>query len=258
MNVIGIDAGFQYVKAVVLSGNGKVNCISLPAGHQSASLAAEQAVDEALKAAGLSTRSEVESFVATGSQHEYVSFATHHVAEFFCLAKGVYRLSPEAEMVMDIGAQKSLAVRCRQGIPLHMANNDRCGAGSGRFLEVVGEILHVPLEEMGGLSMHSHEQVEVLSTCAVFAESEIISLVHQKKKKEDILRAVFTGLAARAYVLALKAGFERNLRLVGGVARNIGFVRALEERFGQTILVPDRPEMVTAFGAAWIARERLE
>jgi predicted CoA-substrate-specific enzyme activase len=163
---------------------------------------------------------------------------------------------PSADTVIDMGADKCLVVKCRDGKPLNTVRNDRCASGTGRFLKVAAKPLGVDVEEMGRLSLDSHKDVEINNTCAVFAESEIISLIHLKQHPEDIARAVFRGLARRVYTMIIKVDFKKDLVMVGGIAKNVGMVKAMEEQAGCHILIPEDPIIVGALGAALIASER--
>lgn len=255
MKVAGIDAGMNTTKAVVLrDGEAPVHAL-LPGGREGTALVAEETLSQASKRAGLSPK-EVDYIVATGKGREFVPFATAKAPEALCLAQGAYLLLPSATTVLDVGAEKTLVVRCREGRPLQMVSNDKCASGNGRFLEMVAEILEIGLKEMGELAERSTEPVEVESTCAVFADSEIVSLIHQERRREDILKGVLQGLASRIYSLLVKIRHEGDIAMVGGVARNSGVVRALEEQIGASILVPENPEVVVALGAALIAREK--
>jgi (R)-2-hydroxyacyl-CoA dehydratese activating ATPase len=253
MIVVGIDAGLQTTKVVIINQGTIASRVIVAAGRESTAAIAERALGQALGIAGV-IWGDVCYVVATGVERRHVPYAQAILPESLCLAKGMHRLAAFAGTVLDIGAHKALAVQCDSGIPLRTAHNDRCASGTGTYLEMVAELLGISIAETGILSLRSQEPVEVQSTCAVFAESEIISLLHQRKKPEDILRGVFRSLAARVYPLLLSAGWADNaIAMVGGVARNIGVVKALEEQARRNILVPENPEMVGALGAALIA-----
>ena len=163
-----------------------------------------EAIAMAAGKAGISFE-DIRYTVVTGRGREFVPFATDRLSEAFCLARGIYSLFPNVATVLDIGADKILAVRCQSGRPMKIAINDRCAIGSGRFLETLGSSLGVRLEEMEEMAHRSLEPVEIQSTCAVFAETEIISsLVHLQKKREDILKGALQALASRIYPLLLK------------------------------------------------------
>ena len=257
MITAGVDAGLDCTKAVLLDEEGVLSYSVLPGGREATTAVAEQALNQAMEKAGISAK-DVNCIVATGMGRIYIPFARDKQPEFLCLAKGATWLYPSTKTALDIGAEKSLAVKCRQGRPMGFASNDRCASGCGRYLEMLAKILELELEEIGPVSLHSREVVEVKSQCAVFAESEIISLIHMKKKPEDILRGVYRGLILLTYPLLAKVGLEKDLVLAGGVARNIGVVKALEEQVNFKVLVPENPEIVGALGAALVAKEKKE
>ena len=150
-----------------------------------------------------------------------------------------------------------LPTRLQHGRLLKIARNDKCASGTGKYLDIVADVLGIRVEEMSDLSIKSKENVEVQSTCAVFAESEVISLLHMKNRPEDIARGALRGLSRRIYSLLLEVDLERDVTLVGGVAHNRGLVIALEELLRYKLQVPPEPQMVVALGAGLIAQERV-
>jgi predicted CoA-substrate-specific enzyme activase len=133
------------------------------------------------------------------------------------------------------------------------AKNDKCASGTGIFLDAIGKVMDVPVEEMGPLSLTSRSEVEITSTCVVFAESEVVSQVARQTPREDILRGIHRSIATRIRGTANRVGLGAGSAAIGGLARNVGIVRCLEELMGETILIPDEPQMVTALGAALMA-----
>jgi predicted CoA-substrate-specific enzyme activase len=256
MFVAGIDAGFQTVKIVILKEDEVVSSHILTIGKDAIGTAVERAVCQATDRAGISS-SALEYIAATGAFRRQVTCARGQLPESLCLAKGIDRLASFSGVVLDIGAQKALALKCRQGIPLGIARSDRCAAGAGEYLEMVAKVLEIDISEMGKLYMNSREFTEIQSTCTVFAESEIISLIHQRKSPEDIMRGAIKGFAARIHSLLLTIGMTDNVCMVGGVARNSGVVKAMEERIGRDILVPANPDIVGALGAAMAGKEQM-
>jgi predicted CoA-substrate-specific enzyme activase len=251
----GIDAGLSSTKVVLLKEGEVCAQAVVLGGDESAEQMAERCLKMAVLKAG-ETRETITYVVTTGQGRKYISFSDDVVPDFMCLARGINRILPSVQTVLDVGAQKSLAVKCAGGSVVATANNDKCAAGAGIYLEMVSKLLDVPLEKLAELPLSSTVMVEVDSTCAVFAESEIISLIHSKKKPEDILRGVCWGLAHRLYPLLVQVRFEKDVAMVGGVAQNMGVRRALEEQLGCEIIVPDNPLTVAALGAAIIAEER--
>ncbi len=255
MITAGIDAGAENMKVVVLEDDRILSHSIVPQGREAVPSAARRAFTEAAEKAGI-IPAQMEYIVATGIGSEYISFAHEKATESSCCARGVSRLLTSTSTVIDMGADKCLVVRCLNGRPLNTVRNDRCAAGTGRFLEVAAKPLRMDVKEMGRVSLDSQKDVEINNTCAVFAESEIISLIHLKHRPEDIAKAVFRGLARRVYTLIIKVDFKQDLAMVGGVAKNVGMVKAMEEQAGCHILVPEEPIIVGALGAALIASER--
>ncbi|MFH1082730.1 MAG: acyl-CoA dehydratase activase, partial [Pseudomonadota bacterium] len=167
-------------------------------------------------------------------------------------------LWPPARCVLDVGAQKCVAVKCLGGKPLKIRANDRCASGSGRYIEMVADVLGVPLEKLGDAVLRADGCVEVKSTCTVFAESEVITLIHSKEKPEHIIKGAHRALAQRAYTLLLHVDWEEDLCLVGGLGKNKGFVKELEALVGCPVSIPHLADFTAAIGAAIICQENGE
>jgi predicted CoA-substrate-specific enzyme activase len=251
----GVDAGAENIKVAIVEDGRVLSYAVVPLGREAVPAAADAAFREAIEKARISVP-QIEYTVATGIGSDYISFAHEKVSEASCCARGVTRLLPSTDTAVDMGADKCLVVRCRDGKLLNTARNDRCASGTGRFLKVAAKPLGIDVEEMGKLSLTSQNRVEINNTCAVFAESEIISLIHLKNRPEDIAKGAFRGLARRVYTLLIKVGFKQDLVMIGGVAKNVGMVKAMEEQAGCPILVPDEPIIVGALGGALLAAQR--
>ena len=254
MITVGIDAGAENMKAVILGDHGIISYSVIPQGKDAVPSVAEGALKEAAEKAGVAL-SDIDYMVATGIGSEYISFVQEKATESSCCARGASWLLPSTDTIIDMGADHCLVVRCRDGKLLNTARNDRCASGTGRFLKVAAKPLGIDAEEMGKLSLKSQKNVEINNTCAVFAESEIISLIHLKHHPEDIAKAVFRGLARRVYTLIIKVDFKQDLVMVGGVAKNVGMVKAMEEQAGCPILIPEEPIITGALGGALIGAE---
>ena len=257
MFVAGIDAGQSTIKVAIISDDKVLSSIVLQAGGESTEVMAELAFKQAVEEADISTN-DVKFIMATGSGRKYITFAQQQSPELACVAKQIYALFPTAASVIDIGAQKCLALNLNDGNPLDFAMNDKCAAGSGIFLEKVASMLRLNIDEIGPVSLQTQEELEVTNTCAVFAESDIISHVHAKKQIADILMAVFNGLALRAYAIMTRIGINEDVVMIGGVARNVGVVKALEGQIGTKLLIPENPQIVGAVGAALMAKQVME
>ena len=255
MITAGVDAGAENTKVVILADDRILFYSIVPQGIESVLPVAQRAMEEAVTRAGVKL-DEIGNIVATGIGSEYIPFARSQATESSCCARGGSWLWPAVDTLIDMGANKCLVVKCQSGRPLNTVRNDRCASGTGRFLKVAAKPLGMDVEEMGRLSLQSQDEVEISSTCAVFAESEIISLIHLKHRSEDIAKAVFRGLARRIYTMMVKVGFQRDVLMVGGIACNIGMVKAIEEQAGCPVIVPENPILVGALGAALIAAER--
>ncbi|MGD1995236.1 MAG: acyl-CoA dehydratase activase [Anaerolineae bacterium] len=253
MITAGIDVGAKTTKAVIMD-NGRI------LGRSSQVLtgfdqqeAAERALAEALAAARLEQEA-VERAVTTGAGAKAIALADYDISDVKAAAVGARFFLPTARTVIDVGAEEGRGIRCgEQGVVIDFAVNEKCAAGAGAFTEAMSRALEVPLEEMGALSLESQNAVPMNAQCAVFAESEVVSLIHAKTPKEDIVRAVHDAIASRIGSMVRRVGIGADVVLIGGVARNIGFVEALRRNLETEIVVLEDPEYVSAVGAALVA-----
>lgn len=249
--IAGIDCGAKATKAAILAGGRIVGVGAVPSGLD-AGAAAQAALTAALLQSGLS-RDEITSIVATGAGRAAVSFAHRQVTEVTADARGAVFLNPAARTILDIGAEEARAIRCdAQGRALDFALNEKCAAGTGAFLESMARALGVSLDELSDLSLHSSRMVAMNAQCAVFAESEVVSLLHANTPVPDIARAIFGAIANRAVALARRVGITPPLVLAGGLARNPGFVATLRASLAEDggIEPLNSPEFTGAIGAA--------
>ncbi|MFC1988728.1 acyl-CoA dehydratase activase [Chloroflexota bacterium] len=254
MITAGIDAGMNTTKAVILNGKADPEWVVIPGGIEPTAKVAQTALDEVAEKAGVSVK-DIEYVIATGAGREYIPWANQKILEFLCLAKGIDFLLQSTRTLIDLGAGKSLALKCSGGKVIKVATSGKCASGTGIFLEMVANVLSLNISDMDELFFKSKKHMEIVSLCAVFAESEIISMVHDGVKLEDIMGGVFRGLAGRVYSQLIDLGIEKDLTVVGGVIKNKAMVTALEEVVGLKVLVPENPEIVGALGAALIAQE---
>ncbi|MFQ6092975.1 MAG: acyl-CoA dehydratase activase [bacterium] len=254
MTTAGVDCGAKNTKVVLLK-DGKVLARSTVLSGFDQKAAAEQSFAEALLIAGLS-KDDVVHITATGAGMREVHFAHETMTEVGADAKGTNFLFPSAKTVIDVGAEEGRAIKCDgKGKVIDFAVNEKCAAGAGSFTEAMARALEIEVEQMGPLSLNSHKAVPMNAQCAVFAESEVVSLIHAKTPKEDIARAVHDAIADRISSMVRRIGIEKDVALIGGVARNVGFVRSLEGNLQVTFSIPDEPEYVSALGAALAAAE---
>jgi predicted CoA-substrate-specific enzyme activase len=257
--VAGIDVGSQSTKVVILDDERILATVTLKTG-ESAETEARQAMDAALRKAQI-TLADLQSVVSTGAGRMNVPFARRQRSTATCLARGARFLFPQARTVVDAGAESSTAIRLSvDGAVEDSVTNDRCAGGSGTFLDNMSQMLRIPLAELGAESLKSTHAERIVNKCAVFAESEVISLVHRVPPVPvaDILAGIHESMVDRLFALAQRVGGQRDLVMTGGVARDIGVVRAMESRLGKAVSVPDDPQMVAALGAALVARQDLD
>jgi predicted CoA-substrate-specific enzyme activase len=249
MIVAGIDVGGKNVHIVIAKNGDILAKAGAPSGINKAE-AAEKVYDEALKQAGL-TRKDVSRVVATGSSGQRVAFADGVIPDAAADARGTVRLIPSARTVIDVGAEEGRAIKVSpEGKVLDFAINEKCAAGTGTFIDTMSRALEIPVEEMAKISLQSTKSIPMNAQCAVFGESEVVSLIHQKTPKPDIARAVHDAIAGRIGSVARIVGLENDVVMVGGVAKNTGFVESLKRDIGVEVKVPNDPDFVGALGAA--------
>lgn len=256
--VAGIDIGSITTDALVFDKEkGIAGYTILQTGADSRKVS-EMAVDKVLAEIGKS-RSDLEYVISTGCGRKRATLAREAITEITCIAKGVNHLFPAARTIVDIGGQDTKAVRIDgKGRVLEFEMNDKCAAGTGRFIEVMANALKVDLDRIGELSLKHGKDVTISSICTVFAESEVISLVSEGEDLEDILFGIHRAIADRTMGLVNRlGGVEQEVVMAGGVAKNIGVVRALEKVMGTEINIPFESQVVSALGAALLALEKV-
>ncbi|MGN0060467.1 MAG: acyl-CoA dehydratase activase [Coriobacteriales bacterium] len=258
MYVLGIDSGSTSTNAAVLDESRNLVASKVIRTGARATSSAERVVQEVLDEAGIA-REDVALIVSTGYGRVSVNFADLDVTEISCHGKGAWYFNPEVRTILDIGGQDSKAIRLDDnGEVVDFAMNDKCAAGTGRFLEAMARTLEVGIEELGPLSQRSQHHVEISSMCTVFAESEVISLIANDTDKADIAHGVHEAIAGKACSLLRRVKPEPVYMMTGGVAKNPGVVEAVEAALGESLYICDEPEIVGAVGAALIGLESLE
>lgn len=256
MPVAGIDVGSLTAEVVLFDQGEVLHYVIMPTGSNS-KIAAEKAMGKALKEANL-TRSDLKYIVATGYGRISIEFADKRITEITCHGRGAYFLNPRVRTVIDIGGQDSKVILLNdKGKVLDFAMNDKCAAGTGRFLEVMAQALEVELDGLAALSDKAKNIVSISSMCTVFAESEVVSLIAQGLPREDIARGLHQSIADRTAGLVRRVGLEEAVMITGGVAKNKAVVRALNEKLNTEIIVPPEPQIVGALGAAILAEEEI-
>jgi predicted CoA-substrate-specific enzyme activase len=216
-------------------------------------------MDAALEKAHLSL-DDMDYVVSTGYGRLVVPFARRNVTEISCHAKGAHWFFPEVRTILDMGGQDCKAIRCDDtGKVTNFAMNDKCAAGAGRSMEVMAELLQVPLDDLGELSLEIVDaEVPISTTCVVFAKSEALSHLRRGKQRSDILAGVCEALATRVHSLMQRVGTESEFVISGGIAKNIGIVKRLTDKTGLTPRISFEPQIVGALGAALFAQETLK
>ncbi|MEW6203474.1 MAG: acyl-CoA dehydratase activase [bacterium] len=254
----GIDVGSLTAETVIIDEAGTVRAYNIfPTGANSRK-AAELSVATALEASGL-RREDILCTVVTGYGRISVPFADKKITEISCHARGARHFFSATRTIIDIGGQDSKVIRLDEsGKVIDFSMNDKCAAGTGRFLEVMGRALEVELDEMGELSLKSAAPVPITSMCTVFAESEVVSLIAQGKAKEDIISGLHEAISQRIVGMVRHIGGDGEITMTGGVAKNQGVVDAISKKLGCKLNIPSEPQIVGALGAALLAREECE
>ncbi len=252
----GIDIGAKTIKVLILK-DGKVIGRAMGfAGLESKENAAK-VLSESLSDAGI-TRSDVDTWCATGVGRSDSPVEGTEVTEVTAAARAARSRHPGVQTVIDVGAEEGRAILVDEaGRVADFAVNEKCAAGAGAFTEAMSRALEVPLESLGELSLKATRAIPMNAQCAVFAESEVVTLVHQKTSKEDIARAVHDAIADRIVSMARKVGVQPQILLAGGLAHNVGFVDSLKRKLEtDSLVIPEDPEFLGAHGAAIIAVDR--
>jgi len=253
----GVDLGSLTAKAVIVEDGKIVSHIIIPAGYKSAETA-QRIMDQCLSSASLAL-SDIAYIVSTGYGRINVPFAHKQITEITCHARGANFIRPSARTVVDIGGQDSKAMSIDEtGRVKDFVMNEKCAAGTGRFLEVMAHALEVDLDDFGRLSTTSQNPAKISSMCTVFAESEVISHIARGLPKEDIIAGIHDAITSRVASMARRVPITDDVVLTGGVSRNVGVVHALEKNLGHTILTSELSQLAGALGAALLAREAWE
>lgn len=251
---VGIDVGTQFMRTVIMSDKTIVATSMSTLGNEAIENMAKSNYQSTLKNANIMPI-DVSCVAATGIGSEYVDFADCRISEAVCSARGVFWLNPKVDTLLDMGTEKTMVVKIDAGKPTQILRNDRCASGTGRFLAITAKPLGVSPEELGELAGNSKKDIFINSNCAVFAESEIISLIHRKEEKQDIAKAIFISMATKVYPLLIKVEPIDAVMIIGWLAKNSGMIDAVRNLAGYKVLIPQSidPQLVTALGAALAA-----
>ena len=249
---VGIDAGASATKAVIINRKGEIVSYSIVPSGINFKTSSEKALKKALTTSG-QVLTNILYTVSTGYGRTLVN-AKATSSEITCISRGVHKLYPKVRTIIDVGGQDSKAVRVNEnGRVLNFVMNDKCAAGTGRFLEVMSSILGKQVNELSTLHFKSSKPAKISSTCTVFAESEVISHLSQGSEIEDVIAGLHEAIAERIYNMSSRIVFEEDVAFTGGVAKNQGFVDALSKKIGLTPTLPEEPQIICALGAALAA-----
>jgi len=252
----GVDVGSTQTKAVIVDACGDIVGRSLIPTGANVVLAAQDAFDAALADGGI-PEAEIGYVIGTGYGRYRVEFGDDQITEIVCHARGAAQMFPETETVIDMGGQDTKAIRIRKGGDvLDFCMNDKCAAGTGRFLQSAAAALELDLDDLGPTAMRGQRPVKISTTCTVFAESEVLSWLARGKKIEDILLGVHKSIARRSFGLLRRVGIEGEITFTGGVTRNEAMVNVLEDAIGRQMNVSEESHYMGALGAALFALER--
>jgi predicted CoA-substrate-specific enzyme activase len=253
----GVDVGSTQTKAIVLDDHGRIVGRALTDTGANVVQAAERAFALALEDAA-KPESEVEYVVGTGYGRYKVTFGNTQVTEISCHARGAVHMFPATRTVLDMGGQDTKAIRVSErGEIVDFCMNDKCAAGTGRFLGAAAAALEIPLDELGPTALRGERAVKISTTCTVFAESEVLSWLGKGKKIEDILLGVHESISQRSIGLLRRVGVESEVTFTGGVTRNRAMVETLNKRLGLSVNVGDDAHYMGALGAALFALDHL-
>ncbi len=251
----GIDVGSLSTEVVIIDQESESIEYAIKATGANCINAVDQALEQALEAAMIS-RDQLNYIVATGYGRINVPFAHKKITEISCHALGAHYIFPDTRTVIDIGGQDSKVIKIDDhGKVLDFTMNDKCAAGTGRFLEVMAGTFQVPVEKLGDLCLKARREIPISSVCTVFAESEVISLIAQNEPQEEIIQGIHRAAVNRIWSMAQTLGANGAVTMSGGVAKNRGIVRLLEEYLGKTLHIPEEPQIVGALGAALTAKK---
>lgn len=251
---VGIDVGSTTTKGVLLDSSGKIVAKSLMLTGASAAQAVEQTVQNISSSANISLNGV--PVIGTGYGRARVELAIKSVTEITCHSVGVHHINPDIRLLIDVGGQDAKAIRVgSSGRPEDFELNDKCSAGTGRFLEVMARVLEVSLDELGPLALQSKKPSSISSTCTVFAESEVIGHIGAGESAADIAAGVHVSMVSKIAALSKRVGIKEPVCVTGGVALNPAFRHYLSSQLGVDLWVPDEPQLTGALGAAVLALE---
>ncbi len=258
--VAGIDIGSRSSQTVILMDGGNLVYSNIETGPDSVQTAC-QSINEALAKAQLPDINieKLDYIVATGYGRVIVPFADDNISEISCHARGAHAVFPSARTILDMGGQDFKAIRCDEsGMIADFTMNDKCAGGTGRFFEIMADVLGIPLKDIGPLSLKANGGLTFNTRCAIFAKSNAMALLRQNVDKREILAGLHDAVSRRVINLLKTVGIVPGLSITGGIAKNIGMVKSLERKLGMGLLIPDEPQIMGALGAALFAQDYVQ
>ncbi len=253
----GVDVGSTQTKAVIIDEQKQIVSRSLIDTGANVVLAAQNSFTDALERGGI-REEEVEYVIGTGYGRYRVTFGNAQVTEISCHGRGAVHMFPDTRTVVDMGGQDTKAIKVSpDGEIVDFCMNDKCAAGTGRFLGAAAAALDIPLDDLGSTALQFQKPVRISTTCTVFAESEVLSWLGKGKKIEDILWGVHRSIASRSVGLLRRVGIEEQVTFTGGVTRNVAMIKAIEEKLETTLNVSEDSHYMGALGAALFALDRI-
>lgn len=250
--IAGVDVGAATAKTAIVKDGEFVSYAVMSTG-ESVVRAAEEVTKKALEKVGY-TMDDLTTVVSTGYARHYVKFSKKAISEIVCHARGAHYLLPEVRTIIDIGGQDSKVIQVREdGTVSNFVMNDKCAAGTGRFLEVMAGILNTTIEQIGTISLQSTNPSNISSTCTIFAESEIVSLRAEGALRTDMISGLHKAVGRRVYLMGQTVGYRDRVAFTGGVAMNQGLKKYLEDNIGLPVIVPENPQIIGALGAALLS-----
>jgi predicted CoA-substrate-specific enzyme activase len=251
----GVDIGSTMTKVVIMD-TGIISSVMEPTGPEQRRLA-NKVMEKALQRVNLPFK-EITYLVATGYGRINVPFADRQITEITCHAKGAAHFFPEAKTIIDIGGQDSKAIKIQNGRPIDFVMNDKCAAGTGRYLEVTADALGITIGQMGPIALKAKNPAQISNICTVFAEQEVVARLAEGVPLDDLVAGILESLASRISRMVNRLKVEKELVITGGGAKNVGLVTALSEKLGCAALVPPEPLLTGAVGAALLGKDIVE
>jgi benzoyl-CoA reductase subunit D len=249
---LGIDIGAENTKVAIVKNGDVLSLVSVGTGSEQYA-AVEKGIKQALEKIGKNKKDMKQIKVTGGGRKAIPDITKEEVSEMSAAAKGALFFFPSCRIVIDVGAEEAKAARIdSEGKIKDFAVNEKCAAGAGSFVGAMAKALEVSVEELAKIALQSEKKIPMNAQCAIFAESEVVSLIHGGFTKADISKAIHDAIADRIAGMARRAGIEKDVVVIGGVAKNIGFIDSLKRALNMDILVCPNPEYVSAIGAAII------